>query len=99
MREKLKFGIRKPFSRDSQWMGDINDGVSHYLCPDHQLWLPSQRYEITLIEKHLAQKELANQWHRGLANGTYINRADIARQNGCSRAWVTRILNKEFSFA
>ena len=48
IREKLKFGARKPFSRKSQWMGDINDGVSHFLCPEQNTWLPNQRYDITI---------------------------------------------------
>ena len=95
-REKLKFGIRKPFTKKSQWMGDINDGVSHFLCPDHPTWLPNQRYDITLEEKRQIQKEIADDWRKGLQDGTYMNKADIAKQNGCSRAWVTRLLNKEF---
>ena len=80
-------------------MGGIDDGVSHFLCPDHPFWLPSQRYELTLAEKRQARRKLATEWREGLANGTYENRADIARKNGCSRAWVTRLLKREMSTA
>ena len=99
LRDKLKFGIRKPIGRKPCWMGDIEDGVSYFLCPDHPTWLPNQRYKITLEEKHQKQKEIAEGWCEGLLDGTYKNKANIANQNGCSRAWVTRLLKKELSFA
>jgi len=78
-------------------MGDIEAGVSHFLCPDHPTWLPNQRYDITLEQKRKGQKETAEEWREGLLDGTYDNQADIATKNGCSRAWVTRLLNREFS--
>ena len=80
-------------------MGDIIDGVSHFLYPDHSTWLPSQRYEVTLAEKRQIKQALADNWRQGLAHGIYKNQADIAMQNGCSRAWVTRLLKMEFSSA
>ncbi len=98
-REKLKFGTKKTFGRKPKWMGDIVDDVSHFLCPDHSIWLPSQRYEITLEEKRDVQREIADRWRKGLIDGTYDSKADIARKNRCSRAWVTRLLQREFSFA
>ena len=73
-------------------MGDIENGVSHFLCPDHPIWLPNRRYEITLEEKRQKQAKIAEDWRDGLIDGTYKNKADIARQNQCSRAWVTRML-------
>jgi len=99
LREKLKYGLQKPIRRKSLWMGDIESGISHFLCPDHQIWLPNQRYDITLEEKRKAQKETADEWREGLSNGTYKNKADIANQNRCSRAWVTRLLDRDFSLA
>ena len=99
LRDKLKYGFRKPIGRKPYWMGDIESGVSHFLCPDHSVWLPSQRYEITLEEKRGVQREIADIWRKGLIDGTYDSKADIARKNGCSRAWVTRLLKREFSFA
>jgi len=97
-REKLKFGFRKPIRCKPLWMGDIKSGVSHFLCPDHQILLPNQRYDITLEQKRNAQKETADEWRKGLLDGTFSSKADIARQNGCSRAWVTRLLKRDFSF-
>ena len=79
-------------------MGDIENGVSHFLCPDHSIWLPNQRYDITLEEKRQIKKETADDWREGLLDGTYKNKADIAEQNGCSRAWVTRLLKNELFF-
>ena len=75
-------------------MGVITNDASHFLCPDLPLWLPAQRYPITLQEKRAKRKRLALEWQQALENGDYINYADIARKNGCSRAWVTRILNQ-----
>ena len=74
-------------------MGNIQDSVSHFLCPEHLAWLPNQRYDITLEEKRNARIVLAEEWQQGLNEGIYLNRADIARKNGCSRAWVTNVLN------
>ena len=99
LRNKLKYGFRKPIGRKPYWMGDIENGVSHFLCPDHPTWLPNQRYDITLEQKRKAQKETANEWRKGLLDGTFSSKADIARQNGCSRAWVTRLLNRDFKTA
>lgn len=93
-REELKIGVRKPFGRKPQWMGDIEDGVSHFLCPDHQAWLPRQQNDVILADKQNTQQDKAEAWHQGLKDGTYRNRADIARVNGCSRAWVSRLLNE-----
>ena len=93
LREKLKVGFRKPRSRKPRWMGDIEEGVSHFLCPEHKVWLPNQRYNVTLEDKRNARIILAEDWHHGLMNGIYQSRADIARKNGCSRAWVTKVLN------
>ena len=98
LRDKLKFGLRKELRRKPLWMGDIETGVSHFLCPDFPIWLPNQRYDITLEQKRKAQKEIADEWRKGLLDGTFSSKADIARQNGCSRAWVTRLLNRDFSF-
>ena len=78
-------------------MGDIEDGVSHFLCPEHSIWLPNQRYDITIEEKRQKQNQIANEWREGLLDGTFSSKADIARKNGCSRAWVTRLLKHEFS--
>ncbi len=97
--EKLKFGTRKTFGWKPKWMGDIVDDVSQFLCPDHSIWLPSQRYEITIEEKRDVQRKLTDMWRKGLIDGTYDSKADIARKNRCSRAWVTRLLKREFSFA
>ena len=97
LREKLKYGLRKPIRRKSLRMGDIENGGSHFLCPDHPIWLPNQRYDITLEQKRKAQKETANKWRKGLLDGTFSSKAEIARQNGCSRAWVTRLLDRDFS--
>jgi hypothetical protein len=97
LRDKLKYGIRKPIRRKPLWMGDIENGVSHFLCPDHPTWLPNQRYEITLEEKRQKQMITAENWREGLMDGTYKNRSDIACQNRCSRAWVTRLLDRDFS--
>ena len=77
-------------------MGDIENGVSHFLCPYHSVWLPNQRYDITIEEKRRIQKEIANNWRKGLQDGTYMKKADIAKQDGCSRAWVTRLLKRKF---
>jgi len=61
--------------------------------------LPNQRYDITLEEKRQKQMKTADEWRKGLLNGTYKSKADIARQNGCSRAWVIRLLNRDFSLS
>ena len=98
LRDKLKYGIRKPIGRKPCWMGDIESGVSHFLCPDHPTWLPNQRYDITLEEKRRKQMKTADEWREGLLDGTYMNKADIATKNGCSRAWVTRLLNRDHLF-
>ena len=74
-------------------MGNIAESVSHFLCPEHQVWLPNQRYDNTLEEKRNARMIQAEDWFHGLKNGIYQNRADIARKNNCSRAWVTNVLN------
>ena len=97
LRDKLKYGFRKPIGRKSYWMGDIENGVSHFLCPDHPTWLPNQRYDITLEEKRQKQMKTADEWREGLLNGTYKSKTDIANQNRCSRAWVTRLLNRDFT--
>jgi len=99
LRDKLRIGFRKPFGRKPRWMGDIEDGVSHFLYSDHSIWLPNQRYDVTLEQKRKAQKETADEWRKGLLDGTFSSKADIARQNGCSRAWVTRLLDRDFSIA
>ena len=99
LRDKLKFGLRRQRRRKPLWMGDIEAGVSHFLCPDHPTWLPNQRYDITLEQKRKVQKETADEWREGLLDGTYSNQAEIAMKNGCSRAWVTRLLNRDFSLS
>ena len=93
MRDKLKVGFRKPKNRKPRMMGNIEESVSHFLCPEHKVWLPNQRYDITLEEKRNVRMILAEDWLQGLKNGKYKNRADIALKNGCSRAWVTNVLN------
>ena len=75
-------------------MGDITNDASHFLCPELPIWLPAQRYPINLKQKRVKRMELAIEWQRDLETGVYINYADIARKNGCSRAWVSRILNQ-----
>jgi len=74
-------------------MGDIEEGVSHFLCPEVRTWLPRQRYDVTLEEKRDKRMKVAEQWIRGLSDGTYRTRADIARANKISRARVTQLLN------
>lgn len=74
-------------------MGNIKESVSHFLCPEHLVWLPNQRYEVTLEEKKAARIILAEEWQQDLNSGIYQNRADIAKKNGCSRAWVTKVMN------
>ncbi|MCF7809633.1 hypothetical protein K9N50_01455 [bacterium] len=98
LRDKLKYGFRKPIGRKPYWMGDIENGVSHFLCPDHEIWLPNKRYDVTLDEKRFKQNQIANEWREGLLDGTFSSKADIVRQNGCSRAWVMCLLNRDFSF-
>ena len=93
IREILNIGFRKPRSRKPRMMGNIEESVSHFLCPEHKVWLPNQRYDITLEEKRNARMIQAEELLQGLKNGIYQNRADIARKNGCSRAWVTNVLN------
>ena len=75
-------------------MGDIEDGVSHFLCPDHHTWLPRQRYDLTLQEKRNRRVQTVRQWLDGLVNGTYRTRSDIARIANISRARVTQLLNE-----
>ena len=74
-------------------MGVILNDASHFLCPEMSMWLPAQRYDITLEEKRNARLIQATNWLQGLKSGLYQNRADIARKNGYSRAWVTNVLN------
>ena len=74
-------------------MGVITNDASHFLCPEYKVCLPSMRYDITLEEKRNARTIQAEDWLQGLKNGDYQNRADIARQNNCSRTWVTNVLN------
>jgi hypothetical protein len=93
IREDLKIGFRKLRSRKPLFMGNIKAGVSHFLCPEHMVWLPNLRYDVTLEEKKSDRVFLAEEWQQGLNNGIYQNRADIARKNGCSRAWVTKVMN------
>ena len=93
IREKLKVGFRKLRSYKPKLMGNIEEGVSHFLCPEHNVWLPNQRYDTSREDKRNARVILAEDWLHGLKNGIYQNRADIARKNGCSRAWVTRVMN------
>ena len=75
-------------------MGDIEDGVSHFLCPDRQTWLPRQRYNITLQEKRDQRLHVAKQWHDDLVDETYRTRSDIARATNVSRARVTQLLKE-----
>jgi hypothetical protein len=79
--------------KSSQEMGVITNDASHFLCPELSMWLPAQRYPITLIEKRTRRTELKCVWKQGLESGIYQNRADIARQNNCSRTWVTKVMN------
>ena len=77
-------------------MGNIEESVSHFLCPERKACLPNQRYDITLEEKRNARIVLAEDWLQGLNTGIYKNRADIARKNNYSRAWVTKVMNSLF---
>jgi len=90
----LKIGTRKTIEYEPQIMGDIEDGVSHFLWPRKPVWLPSQRYDRTLEEKRKKRRLTTEMWSQGLADGTYRNRADIARQNGITRSRVTQLLNE-----
>jgi len=74
-------------------MGDIEEGVSNFLCPEVKAWLPKQRYDVTLEEKRENKRQVAEQWLQGLSDGTFRTRADIARANKISRARVTQLLN------
>jgi hypothetical protein len=40
IRENLKIGFRKPRSRKPLIMGNIEAGVSHFLCTEHNVWQP-----------------------------------------------------------
>ena len=93
-RDQLKIFLRLPSKKLSHELGVITNDASHFLCPDQPVWLPSQRYPISLQQKRARRMELAIEWKRGLETGVYINYADIARKNDCSRAWVSRILNQ-----
>jgi len=93
-RERLKIGARKTVEHEPQIMGDIEDGVSHFLCLEHETWLPNERYDVTLLEKRNTRRSTAEQWLQGLADGTYLTRAEIARVNRVSRARVTQVLNE-----
>ena len=75
-------------------MGDIEEGVSHFLCPEQNAWLPKQRYDDSLDNKRQRRKQVAEQWIQGLSDGTYRTRSDIARVNCISRAHVTQLLNE-----
>jgi len=97
-RDKVAVFLLIPQKKSSQEMGVILNDVSHFLYPDLPLWLPAQRYPITLEEKRIKRMELVIEWQQGLASGFYINYADIARKNGCSRAWVSRMLNQNGAF-
>ena len=93
-RDKIEIFLQLSTKKFSQEMGVITNDASHFLCPDLSIWLPSQRYPITLQEKKARLMELALEWQQGLDSGIYINHADIARKNGCSRAWVSRIFSQ-----
>jgi len=93
-RNKITVFLLIPQKKSSQELGVIITDVSHFLCPGLSIWLPAQRYPTTLQEKRTQRMELALEWRRGLDSGLYINYADIAHQNGCSRAWVTKVLYK-----
>ena len=93
IRDNIKVGFRKPKSRKPRMMGNIEESVSHFLFPEHKVWLPNQRYSVTLEDKRNTQIILAEDWLQDLKNGIYQNRADIARKNNYSRAWVTKVLN------
>ena len=92
-RNKIKVFLLIPQKKSSQELGVITNDVSHFLCPELPIWLPMERYPITLEEKRDVRKIQTENWLQGLNNGTYQNRADIARKNNCSRAWVTNVLN------
>ena len=93
-RDKISIFLQLAAKKSSQNLGDITDGVSHFLCPENQVWLPSERYPITLEEKRSNRMKIVVAWTQGLKDGIYSDRADIARKIGCSRAWVTRVLNQ-----
>ncbi len=92
-REAIKIGWELPKQRKPRWMGDIEEGVSHFLCPEFRAWLPKRRYDVTLEEKRDNRIKIAKQWICGLKDGTYRTQADIARANKISRARVTQLLN------
>ena len=73
-------------------MGNIEEGVSHSLCPEHKIRLPNKRYNVTLEEKRNIRIILAEDWLHGLKNGINQNRANIARKNGCSQVWVAKVI-------
>ena len=93
-RRKIKVFLLIPQKKSSQEMGVITNDASHFLCPEITMWLPARRYPVTLEEKRTRRIELAQEWTKGLKDGIYSDRADIARKIGCSRAWVTRVLKQ-----
>jgi len=95
LREGIKISVRRLYGQEPQVMGDIEDGVSHFLCRGRQIWLPRQRYDRTLEEKRNKRRLTAQQWIQGLADGRYRNRADIARAGGCSRSWISQTLRSQ----
>jgi len=92
-RETQKIGWKKPRQRKPRWMEDIEEGVSHFLCPEVKAWLPKQGYDVTLEEKRENKRLVAEQWLQGLSDGTYRTRAGIARANKISRARITQLIN------
>jgi len=93
-RDKVAVFLLIPQKKSSQEMGVITNDASHFLCPELPLWLLAQRYPIILQEKRAKRVELALKWQQDLESGYYLNYADIARKNGCSRAWVSRIFSQ-----
>ena len=96
-RDKVAVFLLIPQKKSSQNLGDILESVSHFLCPDQLLCLPAQRYSDTLQEKKTRRLELASEWKSGLETGDYTSYADIARKNGCSRAWVSNVIKSSMN--
>ena len=94
-RNKIKVFLLIPQKKSSQEMGVINNDASHFLCSEHKVCLPNMRYDVSLDEKRTARIAQAEDWVHGLKSGLYQNRADIARKNNCSRAWVTNVLKNQ----
>jgi len=65
-RDQLKIFLRLLSKKLSLELGVITNDVSHFLCPDYPVWLPSQRYAISPEEKRARRMELVIECQRDL---------------------------------